>query len=376
MEHVEATIRPAESAEELRAVQGFKYRIYVEEMQRYADIADHENRLLVEDDDATSRNFLIEAGGDLAGVVRLTWGGDAGAIRERQIMQYDLAPFLEHITADQFVICERLMILPRYRGTDLLMQIFGMMMGFCNTRRIQLFFGDSEPHLINTYLALGFRTYTENHVNSPATGFLIPLVIVIEDLEYLRRVGSPLVSSLTEFADDAQVPGNIDMLIAGGAAVQTQAMSTTEDYIARIKTAAETAGALQTGLFAGMTEDEIVTCVGKSLLISCARGDRVIKEGNVAKNMSLVLTGDFEVIAREKSVASLGPGDVFGEIAFFLKTPRTADVVAVSEHAQIISFNDRTMRQLIENDATIAAKLLFNISTLLCARLDHMNKIA
>ena len=369
---VVADIRPIRDADELRAVQRFKYEIYVKEMGRYGEIADHENRLLVEDDDPTSHVHRIEVDGQLAGTMRLTWGGDKGALNERMIKQYDLAPFLEHMPIDQMVVAERLMILPQYRGTNLLSQVFEVFMTFVNDRRIQLFFGDCEPHLINTYQTMGFRTYTERHVNSTATGYLIPLVIVAEDVDYLRRIGSPLVNIVKEYGDDARTPDNIDTLIAGGAAVQSERMS--KDYMADISAAATEAGALQSGLFANMSEDEIATCVGKSLLISCNPGDKVIKKGNVAKNMSMVLSGGFEVQNAGQVVARIGPGEVFGEIAFFLKLPRTADVVATIGGTRIISFNDRTIRTLMQSDATIAAKLLYNISTMLCGRLDNMNR--
>jgi predicted GNAT family N-acyltransferase len=373
LEEVVADIRPIRDAEELFAVQQFKYDIYVEEMGRYGDIADHENRLLIEEDDPSSHVHRIEVDGQLAGTMRLTWGGDEGALHKRLIDQYDLAPFLEHMPIDQLVVAERLMILPQYRGTNLLFQVFEVFMKFVSDRRIQLFFGDCEPHLINTYQALGFRTYTERHVNSTATGYLIPLVIVAEDVDYLRRIGSPLREVVREYVEDARVPDNIDTLVAGGSAVQSERMS--EDYMAQITAAAEQAGALRSGLFANMDEDEITTCVGKSLLISCTTGDKIIKKGNVAKNMSMVLAGEFEVLNEGRTIARIGPGEVFGEIAFFLKQPRTADVVATGRGARIISFNDRTIRTLMQSDAKIAAKMLFNISVILCGRLDNMNRL-
>lgn len=373
LKEVVADIRPIRDADELRAVQRFKYDIYVEEMGRYGEIADRESRLLIEEDDPTSHVHQIEVGGQLAGTMRLTWGGDEGALHKRLIDQYDLAPFLEQMPINQMVVAERLMILPQYRGTNLLFQVFEVFMKFVNDRRIQLFFGDCEPHLINTYQALGFRTYTERHVNSTATGYLIPLVIVAEDVDYLRRIGSPLADVVREFADDARVPDDIDMLVAGGSAVQSERMS--KDYMAQITAAAALAGALRSGLFANMDEDEITTCVGKSLLISCNQGDKVIKKGNVAKNMSMVLAGEFEVLNEGRTIARIGPGEVFGEIAFFLKQPRTADVVAKGKGARIISFNDRTIRTLMQSDAKIAAKMLYNISTMLCGRLDNMNRL-
>lgn len=373
-EEVPAVIRATRNRDELLGIQQFKYGVYVKEMERYRDIADHENQKLAEEDDPTSHNILIEVDGELVGTARLTWGGDDGAIRKRHIEQYDLELFLASMPMDQIVICERVMIKPRFRGTTLLMQLFSVMMKFVNERRIQLFIGDCEPHLINTYEALGFRTYTERNVNSPTTGFLIPLLIVTEDVEYLRRIGSPLAGALREYADDARVPDRIDELIERGAAVQSERMSTTATYMKKIAAAAEQAGALQSGLFAHLSEAEIVACISKSVLISCNQGDRIIKQGNVAKNMNLVLSGEFEIRSGGKTIADIGAGEVFGEIAFFLKQPRTADVVAKIGGSRIISFNDRTVRELIQDDSEIAAKLLRNISTMLCRRLSDMNK--
>jgi predicted GNAT family N-acyltransferase len=375
---VSAEIRPVANPAELRDVQRFKYDVYVAEMGRYGAIADHANRLLIEADDPASHIFQARIGGKLAATMRLTWGGDTFdgqvAIGARHIEQYALAPFLAAMPPEQIVIGERFMIDPAYRGSELLFKVFTAYMNFVNERRIQLVFGDCEPHLLNTYQALGFRTYTERNVNSPETGYLIPLVIVAEDMAYMRQIGSPLVKVLRDFGARARVPEDIDDLLAGGVAVQSQKMLDPEEYMAGVKAAAREANALESGLFRGMSEDEIATCLDKSVTIACQPGDRVIKRGNVAKNMGMVLSGRFEVRDGDTVVARIGPGEVFDEIAFFLKLPRTMDVVAVAEDTRIVSFNDRTIRSLIESNSETAASLLYNISVMLCERLQKTNE--
>ncbi len=370
---ITADIRVTGNEDEMRSVQRFKYDVYVEEMGRYGDVADHDNRLLIEPDDAASHVFVVIVDGKLAGTMRLTCGGD-GALHQRQIDQYDLAPFLDHMPIDQMVVGERFMIAPAFRGTDILFQMFTAYFRLVNERRIQMIFGDCEPHLLNTYQALGFRTYTDRNVNSPATGYLIPLVIVAEDVDYLRRIDSPLAGVAQEFGDDSRVPDNVDDLLAAGAAVQSERMLDSDAFLAEVKTAAAEANALGAGLFAGMDEEEITTCVEKSVIIACKPGDRVIKQGNVAKNMGMVLSGYLDVCAEDNTVARIGPGDVFGEIAFFLKMPRTMDLISCDGGTRILSFNERTFRKLMAATPEIAAKLLYNISIMLCQRVDNMNK--
>ncbi|MFQ5566985.1 MAG: cyclic nucleotide-binding domain-containing protein [Paracoccaceae bacterium] len=371
---INADIGPVADAAELREVQRFKYDIYVAEMGRYGAIADHENRLLIEADDATSHVYRARVDGRLAATMRLTWGGD-GALGARHLEQYDLAPFLDAVPPGEIVVGERMMIDPAFRGTSLLVEMFTAFMRFVNERRIQLVFGDCEPHLLNTYQALGYRTYTARNVNSPETGYLIPLVIVPEDMAYMRRIGSPLAGVLRDFGAGARVPGGIDALLAGGAAVQSHKLLDPEEYLAGVKAAAREADALDSGLFRGMGEAEIAVCLEKSVTIACRPGDRVIKRGNVATNMGLVLSGRFEVRDGETVVAEIGPGEVIGEIAFFLKLPRTMDVVATSEDTRIVSFNDRTLRNLVESHSETAATLLYNISVMLCARLQKTNEL-
>ena len=64
----------------------------------------------------------------------------------------------------------------------------------------------------------------------------------------------------------------------------------------------------------------------------------------------------------------LSPGDVFGEMAFLLEQPRTADVYAAT-NGRILSLSEGTLRKSIKSDPEIAATLLLNISKILCMRL-------
>ncbi len=361
---------------DLHDIQRFKYDVYVAEMGRYGSIADHDNRLLIEPDDATSHIFQARAAGRLVGTMRLTWGGTEGALTQRHIEQYDLEGFLGAVGPACIVIGERFMIDPALRGSDVLFAMFCTYMGFVNQRRIQLVFGDCEPHLLNTYLSLGFRTYTRNNVNSPETGYLVPLVIVAEDCDHMKKIGSPLASVLTDFGGDCRVPANIADLLAGGEAVMSQKMLTKETFWSKLQAAVPKAGLSDVDLFTGMSKEEIEICLDKSVSIECKPGDRVIKKGNVAKNMSMVLSGTLEVRDGEEVVALLSAGEMFGEIAFFLKLPRTMDVVAATDDVKIVSFSESTIRKMLEAHPDVATKLLFNISRILCTRLINANKHA
>lgn len=361
-------IRPATSDAAKADIFGLRYRVYVEELGRYRSVADHGSRRLIEDDDAYGRQIAAYDGDRLVGAMRWTWGGDA-PFRLRHINQYDLAKFLDSLPPSQLVIGERFMVVPEQRGTDLLFRMFCAYMQFVNQHRIQLVFGDCEPHLLNLYQGLGFRTYTRKNFNSAEAGYLIPLVIVAEDVDYLRAIGSPLAGVLHDFGPDSRVPGLIDALLADGKVVHSERLMIADEYCHEVFEALSMVKERRVKAFDGLTEEQVERCLAKSSTIQCQAGDRIVKAGNVAKNMFIILAGMVEVRDGNESLALLSAGDVFGEIAFLLQIPRTRDVYAITDDVRVLSLSETQIRKIIQSDPAIAAQLLLNISRMLGARL-------
>ena len=78
-------------------------------------------------------------------------------------------------------------------------------------------------------------------------------------------------------------------------------------------------------------------------------------------------------IQRDGRTVGVGtPGDLVGEMAFLLDTPRTADVhVRAPGRALILS--ERTVGTLVGAEPALAAKVLLNVSRLLARKvLEHV----
>ncbi len=261
------------------------------------------------------------------------------------------------------------MVRPHLRGTDLLLKMMGAGMHFANENRIQLAFGDCEPHLLNLYLGLGQRTYSKRNVNSAEAGYLIPIVFVVEDVAYLRQLNSPLLEYVHDFGDDARIPACIQRAIAEGSAVMSRSGTTSAAYWGEVHSALSELEVQRISALDGFTEDEAARCLEKSTIIECQRGDRVLKKGGVARNLFVVLEGTLEVRDDDAVQAVLSAGDVFGEMAFLLERPRTRDVYAATDGVRILSLSEANLRQMIKSDPAIAAHLLLNISKMLCLRI-------
>lgn len=91
----------------------------------------------------------------------------------------------------------------------------------------------------------------------------------------------------------------------------------------------------QTGLFSGLSVAE-ATVLGTFMeRVTVAAGDVILQQGDPGDDMYLIESGNAEVrIGRGPgsltTVAQLGPGDFFGEVALVTGSHRIADVVAVA----------------------------------------------
>ena len=102
-------------------------------------------------------------------------------------------------------------------------------------------------------------------------------------------------------------------------------------------------------------------------------GQSIVKEGDEnADTMYFVLEGNVKVIKsydtlNEKILANLKAGDLFGEMALFLKEPRTADVIA-SGNATVVEVHRNTLTQFMEASPETA----YVIIETLCTRLKNV----
>ena len=360
-------IGPGESGSERDDVFRLRYRIQVEGQGLSGPLVDHDRKMLEEPDDGDGHLIQARSGDALVGALRLNRAGDGG-FTERQSDDFVLPAFLEIVAPAQILLVERLVIEPALSDGDLLLRMLAACLDFAKQRQVQLVFAACEPPQVRRYLDVGFRTYTRRTINSPDTGYLVPLVLVVADIDYLRAVGSPLADASTDFAEGAPVSPDLARLLGGSEAILSRKLFLKEEFWDRLKRSAVPANVQEIGLFDGLTEDQVRACLQNSTSFECEAGYRVIEKGDSATNMYMVLSGTLEVRDEGEVVAIISAGEVFGEIAFFLSLPRTMDVVAATNGVKVVSFSESTIRKLIHHESEIATKLLINISKMLCTR--------
>lgn len=103
-------------------------------------------------------------------------------------------------------------------------------------------------------------------------------------------------------------------------------------------------------------------------------GDVIFGEGEKGETMYVILSGAVEVVraneGQEMRISELKQGDIFGEMALFEKSPRSATVRALGE-ARILTVDKRTFFSRVHEDPSLA----FNILKKMSQRISRLNNM-
>ena len=130
-------------------------------------------------------------------------------------------------------------------------------------------------------------------------------------------------------------------------------------------------------LFRYFTEDERdrIESIGEARKI--AEGAFVIRAGTEDSTLYTVEDGHLDIVRNEDGkqivVATVGPGDVIGEVSFIDDSPRTVSVVA-GETTTIRAWKKRTLCEALAFDPQLLAKFSVAMSELLVERLRDMSR--
>src|SRR5919106_1523920 len=110
-------------------------------------------------------------------------------------------------------------------------------------------------------------------------------------------------------------------------------------------------------LFSSASKSELADIASIADEMDFAEGKTLIREGETGREFFVLVDGTAEVERSGKKVASIGPGDFFGEIALIAHTPRNATITTTSA-ARALVITDRAFRQLLDHSPQISIGVL------------------
>ena len=84
----------------------------------------------------------------------------------------------------------------------------------------------------------------------------------------------------------------------------------------------------EVGLFQGVADEGLAAVAGKATEIAFEAGRTIVRQGEVGTGFFLIAAGQARVIRDGRPIATLGPGQFFGELSLLDQQPRIANVVA------------------------------------------------
>jgi hypothetical protein len=315
---MEALIATTESERE--AIYQHRYRVYVEELGRYADLADHEGRRLVDPEDDQSDLVYVADGDQVVASLRNSWGGNG--FSQRQIDAFSLAPFLADLPPEMLVVGERTMIAPSHRGLDLY-SLLAAKSAEGGSNQVRIAFGSCEPHLIRFYGEY-MRPYAARNINHPDSGYQIPLITFVHGLDALRGLGAPAGELATSVEHAAGSTG----------AVLCSHLTDPDEYL---RTIAQLIDQTPTSVLADM-RDELPSILSGSNIITCTAGDILIRHGGTTHTLYVILQG----ATTDGSTA----GSALGHSSALEMTKPEGDVTISSDDTRVLALSERALGSL------------------------------
>jgi CRP-like cAMP-binding protein len=125
-------------------------------------------------------------------------------------------------------------------------------------------------------------------------------------------------------------------------------------------------------LFAGVDADGLARIAEQSVEVEFPTGRVIVRQGEVGTGFWVVATGSARVVRDGATIATIGPGDFFGELSVLDGGPRVAQVIA-AEPTVCLGLASWDLEAVIRDEPTVAMAILRTLATRLRARTESTN---
>jgi CRP-like cAMP-binding protein len=312
-----------------------------------------------------STHFAAYDGAEPVASLRLT-PVDALARDSRWRSDYDIASF--PVAEPRQAVLSRLVVRSDHRKSMLAPQLLAAAYDAFRGAEGELLFLRCAANTVSLYEVMGFRRYMPGVVAGDG-GFRLPMVMITGDWTYFEAVKSTLLDNVQQFAPNVTLGDWFETRFPEHARPASVRVLGRDEFLRS---------------FAARMNDESIPLLDdlegeeKEFLFLAADhldvsvGEPVLRKGERGTALFLILEGAVEVRdergGHRRVLGTLGEGQLFGEAGFLMNTPRSADVVAITD-SHLVVLDVESFALLSERHPTIALKLMRNLCRTLCLRL-------
>ena len=364
-------IRLAESAEDLKAIYQLRYKVYIDELGRKSKNVNHDEKTIVDPLDEYSSNFLAVDDDLPVGALRITFRRD-GELEDEHL--YDLESFGQYFPND-ISMTTKLIVAKSHRQSTVSGRLALACYEHALQNSIKYDFIDTNPHLVRLYQQLGYRFYHPN-IFHEEYGTVVPLVLVLNDVEYLKKVRSPFRRIAARFPATAETRQYLEnqfpqykSLIPSFCSNEEQLWEDYSNFSANAEGSVE--------FFRNFSQDEITKILQSAEVLSYEPGDAIQRRGDYCHGIFGILEGQAEVVSHEDLEISLidllNTGDTFGELGFFEKSI-ARETILVREPSKVLVMSPAEFSRLEKKDPELAVRFMKNLFHCTSVRIQRLNE--
>lgn len=349
---------------EKREIYRFRYQTYVEEMSKHIKEIDHANKLLYDDMDEWAFLLYAKLGSELIGTARINIGNLTDFPRE-VVKFLSLDTFQDCYTGHsnhQFSFITKIMVDPTHRSSPVFYLLMSKCYDLCCRNQIHFVFGICNYHLIRLYEKMGLHRYYKNF-DLPGYGLQVPIVLLADDIQHLRRVRSPLFRI-------ARKRGRVNTQ----AVEWFHAVFTEHSHIinSQIVKEEELWSILCNRLACQPTEAitilrELSVIEAKKFLyfcssfVPCDSGNIITNQGDISYSYNILISGKLKSLTFHRPVKEYTlPGQHFGANGLTELNKHTEDIAATNS-AEILVLSGFSFRKFYHSYPEIAHKIVQTI---------------
>jgi CRP-like cAMP-binding protein len=127
-----------------------------------------------------------------------------------------------------------------------------------------------------------------------------------------------------------------------------------------------------------LTSNDWILIQAKAVQRTFKLGDEIIRQGDWVDSLYVIRRGEVSVELADTGsrviVATLGPGDICGDMAFLQQGKATAAVVAKDEEVEVEAINVHELRQILEAFPRLASRFYLSLALVLAQRLKATSR--
>lgn len=362
-------IRVAANPEERAAIGRLRYDVYVRELGRRPAGCDDGLEQQSEPEDASSLLYGAFDGAQAVASLRMTpIDGLPESSRWREV--FGTADF--PVPESQQAMISRMVVHPEHRASLLAPKLLAAAYDRFRSDGGELVFLRCTANLVPLYEVMGCRRYRAGQVD-PDAGFRVPMVMIAGDWTYFAQVKSPLLENVQQHAPNVVLGDWFEGRYPEHARPASVRVLGKEEFLLSFAARLNDPSIPLLDDLDGDEKEHLFLAAGHR---DVAAGELVLRKGDTGNEMFLILDGAVEVTesprGQRRVLTTLGAGQLFGEAAFLMDTPRTADVTAIAD-SQLVVLDVAGFERLGEAHPRVAMKVLRNLSRALCLRLYAHN---